>query len=448
MKKIELSDNFTYGKLIVYSLPSILNMLVVTSFQLADGYFVSNLLGVTAFAAINLVKSAFLVVFALGLMFGTGSSAVIAGLLGKGEGKKAKEVFSCAVILMIAVGFILGGILVLLMPNIARMVGASKDSMGYCVTYGRWMTSFLCAFIITYGFQSLWVTAGKPWIGSLVSVINGGMNVVLDWVLMVPMKMGVTGAAMATCLAAMTGMIITVVYFALPNSSSLRLVIPKLRSFKNMGDICFNGASEMADSVSSNITILVINGQLMRFIGESGVAAMGVFEYVATVFLAISYGFSNAIITIIGYKVGEKKKKEIHEVLRRSIVLQILSGTIMSALCWILARSIATVYVGYDEVTLELAVKVLKISSITCIFYGFDVFCGSFFTGMGDGLDFFLIAFMLSLVAPVFFAFLLPAIWGAEAIWYLYPVFTMATAVLCAVMLKWRYPAWMRRLFS
>ena len=446
MKKVELSENFTYGKLIVYALPSILNMLVSISFQLVDGYFVSNLLGVSAFAAINLIMPLCVVMFALGLMFGTGSSAVAARYLGNGEEQKAREIFSCAVVVMIAVGLILGGILVLLMPAVSRMVGASVHSLDDCVIYGRWVAAFLFAFIITYGFQSLWVTAGKAWLGTLIAVINGAMNAVLDWVFMVPLKMGVTGAALATSLAALTGMIITLVYFARPNSSSLRLAIPKLRSFREMGTVCFNGASEMVDSVSGNLTQMVINGQLMRFYGETGVAAMSVFGYIASVFLSISYGFSNAIITIAGYKVGEKKKQEIHELLRRSTVLQILTGAVMGVLCWLLANPIATLYVGYDEATLGLAVKVLKISSVACLLYGFDTFCGAFFTGLGDGLGSIIIAFTLSLAAPVGFVLLLPAVWGAEAIWYLYPVFTLATAILCAGMLKWRYPAWMRHL--
>ena len=446
MKKTELSEIFTYGKLIVYALPSILNMLVSISFQMVDGYFVSNLLGVSAFAAVNLVMPLCVVMFALGLMFGTGSSAVAARYLGSGEEQKAREIFSCAVVFMIVVGLILGGILVLLMPTIGRMVGASVHSLDDCVIYGRWVAAFLFAFIITYGFQSLWVTAGKAWLGTVIAVINGAMNAVLDWVFMVPLKMGVTGAALATSLAALTGMIITLVYFARPNSSSLRLAIPKLRSFREMGAVCFNGASEMVDSVSGNLTQMVINGQLMRFYGETGVAAMSVFGYIVSIFLSISYGFSTAIITIAGYKVGKKKKQEIHELLRRSTGLQISTGVVMGVLCWLLANPIATLYVGYDEATLGLAVKALKISSVACLLYGFDTFCGAFFTGLGDGLGSIIIAFTLSLAAPVGFVLLLPAVWGAEAIWYLYPVFTLATAILCAGMLKWRYPAWIRHL--
>ena len=176
------------------------------------------------------------------------------------------------------------------------------------------------------------------------------------------------------------------------------------------------------------------------------VAAMSVFGYIVSIFLSISYGFSTAIITIAGYKVGEKKKQEIHELLRRSTGLQILTGVVMGVLCWLLANPIATLYVGYDEATLGLAVKVLKISSVACLLYGFDTFCGAFFTGLGDGLGSIIIAFTLSLAAPVGFVLLLPAVWGAEAIWYLYPVFTLATVILCAGMLKWRYPAWMRHL--
>ena len=97
LKKIQLSDHFTASKLLLFSLPSIGMQLVDNTYQVADGYFISNYIGPSAFAAENLVFPPMVVVMGVGMMFGSGASALIAHTLGEGDGEKANRQLSLTV---------------------------------------------------------------------------------------------------------------------------------------------------------------------------------------------------------------------------------------------------------------------------------------------------------------------------------------------------------------
>ncbi len=440
MKKIELSEHFTWGKLLRYSLPAIGQMLAITSFQLVDGVFVSNYLGVTPFAAVNFISPAFLVLYGLGFMFGSGTSALVAQLMGEGERQKGREVFTLSMAAMVLLGAVLGALATALMPALARLVRATEAAIPYCVDYGRLLTAFLPAYLVNAAFQSLWITAEKPVLGMWVSVVNGALNVLLDWLFMGPLGWGVRGAALATSLSALITAGFTAVYYLRPNASSLRLVRVNLAHLRELGRICGNGFSEMVDGLTANLTQLVINGQLTRYIGEIGVAAMGVYNYVIELFMAVFFGISSTMVTVVGYQYGAKNRKELDSLTRTGSLLSVGLGVAMCLLCAAFAGPIAGVYLGYDDAARGLAMQALRISSMACLFYGFNLVVSSVFTGLGDGLASALIAVCESLAAPVAMVCLVPALFGANAIWYATPLASLITAILCAAMLKWRYP--------
>ena len=439
MKRIELTEHFTYGKLLRYAIPSIGNMLAIMAFQLVDGYFVSNMLGGNAFAAVNLISPIFLILYSLGFMFGTGASAVVSRHMGENHTQKAKEIFSCTTVVMIITGLILGVLGALLLPSVAPLLGATDETLDYCITYGRILLLFLAAFIVSAAFQSLWLIAGKAIMGVIVSSVTGASNVFMDWFFMGPMKMGVKGAALATSFSALISMIFILVYFKDTSHSELCFVRFKMHIIKKLLMICYNGASEMISALATNITMLLINGQLMKLYGETGVEAMGVFNYVTGVFMAYFFGLCTTMLTVIGFKVGEKDKVEIDNLKKQGFVLMLTGGVLMILICQIFVRPISNVFVGYDADTLELTIHCLQISAFAYLLYGFDIFSDTFFTALGDGLSSIIISAMLSLVMPIALIFFLPAVFGREAIWYTFPLMTVFTAILCVFMFHFRY---------
>ena len=439
MRKIELSEHFTYRKLMLYSLPSIGEALAITSFQMVDGGFVSNYLGMSPFAAVNIVSPVFFILYGFGFLFGSGTSAVVSQLMGEGDRQRGNQVFTLSVVVMALFGAVLGALTTALMPTLSRWAGANEGNLPYCIAYGRTLTAFLPLFLINGAFMTLWITAEKAWIGMAVSVVNGCLNILMDWLFMGPLGWGIEGAALATSLSASAGAVFTVVYFFRKNGSSLRFVRFTREDAKQLIPICTNGASEMIDAVSGNITQLVMNNQLDRLTGEIGIAAMGVYSYVVEFFMAIFFGISSTAVTVVGYKYGEKNKKELDSIRRKNTILTLGFGVLMCGASMLLAGPISGIYLGYDAQAFNLAVTVLRISSLSCLGYGFILFTSALFTGMGDGLTSAVISASNSLVVPVIMIYLLPAVFGTNGIWYATPAATLVTALLCAFFLRTRY---------
>ena len=439
MKKIELSEKFTSEKIILYALPAIISIIVTTSFGLVDGYFVSNLLGVDQFAAVNLVFPVLTVFPAAGYMIGSGASAVISDTMGKGNRNAACEKFSMTLALTLVIGVILGVIGYFSLPALINLLGADEELHGYCMEYGQIMLWFLPAFMVNMAFETLWITAEKSWNGFIVSVINGVTNALLDWLFIGGLGMGVMGAGLATAIAHLTAALFTVVYFLLPNKSSLRLRRFKPAVLKDIPGIFFNGASEMLGTVAGAIGVLVVNARALSYYGEIGVDALGVFDYIFGLFAAFFFGISNTSVTVIGYKHGNRSLDEIKAILKRGIILMLTGGVLMFALCEIFAGPFAGIFVGYDDAAYELAVHSIKVQAVTFILFGLNIYVSSVFTGLGDGLSSIIIAASQTLVAPIIFVFLLPEIFGAEGIWYTIVAESVMTAVLTVLLLLTRF---------
>ncbi len=440
MKKIELTEHFTYRKLLIYSLPAIGESLATTSFQMVDGGFVSNYLGVTSFAAVNIVSPVFYILYGLGFMFGSGTSAVVSQLMGEGNEKRAKQVFTMSIVAMTLLSAVLALVATLFMPSLSRLAGADDGNLAECITYGRLMTAFLPFYLINSAFMSLWITAEKSWIGLVVSISNGGLNILLDWLFMGPLGLDIAGAALATSVSAIAASSFTIVYFCRKNSSSLRFIRFGKEQIRELIQICSNGLSEMVDAISVNVTQLLMNNRLALLFGELGIAAMGVYTYVSEFFMAVFFGLSSTCLTVVGYKYGEKDKQELSSLVRKNTVLTLSFGVIMCLISVLLANPVSGLYLGYDDEAFELAAAVLRISSLACLGYGFVLFVSALFTGMGDGITSAIIAAANSLIMPIIMMYLLPALFGADGIWYATPMATLFTALLCILFLRVNYP--------
>lgn len=439
MEKIKLSRHFGWKELLIYSLPAIGNMLAITSFGVIDGFFAANLLGEDAFVATLLIGPFFFVVYAIGFMFGSGTSAQVSRHLGSGDEEKGRRIFSMSVFMAILTGVVLGIVFSGLMPYIAEFLQADEGSYQYCVDYGRILFLFLPAFMISSAFQSLWITAECAVIGLIASVCQGILNVFLDWLLMGPFNMGVTGAALATGIAAFMEALFCVLFFWKKGRSDLHFVRFSGEEVKETGRILFNGISDLVDSASENITTMILNFLLIKYIGDIGVAAFGVYNYVAECFMAFFFGISSTAVTIVGYKCGMRDKKELDGILKNGIVMMTIIGFVMWILCYVLAGFIARLFLNYDPEAVDLTIWALRICAFGFVLAGVNLFVSSFFTGLEDGLASGGIAMVFSLIGPLGAAMAITEIFGGNAIWYAVPAAAAVAAVVCTILIKTRY---------
>lgn len=413
---IQLSEHFTYGKLLKFTFPSIVMMVFTSIYGVVDGVFVSNFAGSESFAAVNLIMPFLMILGAIGFMLGTGGSALVAFILGTGDGQKANRVFSLMVYVLIVLGgiFMVGGIL--FMEPMARLLGADEAMLPVCVQYGRIVMLGLIPFMLQNTFQSFLVTAERPHFGLYITIAAGVTNMALDALFVGVFRWGVAGAAAATVISQIVGGVIPFVYFICPNKSKLRLGKTKM-DFRVLGKAAANGSSEFMTNISMSLVNMLYNWQLMRLIGAQGVAVFGVIMYVSFIFAAIFIGYSMGSAPVIGFHYGAGNKEELKGLFRKSLWILLVFSVVLTGLAMMLAKPLAMIFVAYDAELLELTKRALTIYSLAFLMLGFNIFASSFFTALNDGLTSALISFGRTLVFQVASVLLLPLIFDVDGIW-------------------------------
>lgn len=413
---IQLSEHFTYGKLLKFTFPSIVMMVFTSIYGVVDGVFVSNFAGSESFAAVNLIMPFLMILGAIGFMLGTGGSALVAFILGTGDGQKANRVFSLMVYVLIVLGgiFMVGGIL--FMEPMARLLGADEAMLPVCVQYGRIVMLGLIPFMLQNTFQSFLVTAERPHFGLYITIAAGVTNMALDALFVGVFRWGVAGAAAATVISQIVGGVIPLVYFICPSKSKLRLGKTKM-DFRMLGKAAANGSSEFMTNVSMSLVNMLYNWQLMRLIGAQGVAVFGIIMYVSFIFAAIFIGYSMGSAPVIGFHYGAGNKEELKGLFRKSLWILLVFSVVLTGLAMMLAKPLAMIFVAYDAELLELTKRALTIYSLAFLMSGFNIFASSFFTALNDGLTSALISFGRTLMFQVASVLLLPLIFDVDGIW-------------------------------
>ena len=439
--KIQLSDHFTYGRLLRFTLPSIVMMVFTSIYSVVDGIFVSNFAGKTAFAAVNLIMPYLMVFGTLGFMIGTGGTALISMTLGMGDKKKANELFSLLTYVTILCGVVFTVLSIVFLRPAAVLMGATGQMLEDCVIYGTIMQLALTAYLLQYAFQSFCITAEKPNLSLVMMVTAGVCNIVLDALFVAVFRWGIVGAATATAIAQYLGAVIPFIYFLRPNDSLLRLGKCKI-DWKALLRTCTNGSSELMSSVSMSLVSMLYNLQLIRYAGENGIAAYGVIMYVNFFFVAVFIGFTIGAAPIIGYHHGAENHGELKNMFRKCLVVVGFFAVMMTGAGVILARPLSKVFVGYDGDLLEMTVRGFVIYTLSYLLCGFNIFGSSLFTALNNGLVSAMISFVRTLICQIAAVLLLPLILGLDGIWWAIVVsegVALVLTIFCFVKFKGRY---------
>lgn len=415
---IQLSDHFTYGKLIKFTLPSIGMMIFTSIYGVVDGFFVSNYAGKTAFAAVNIVIPLLMILATVGFMFGTGGSAIVAKTLGEGKREKANKYFSLFVYVTLVLGVIFALVGIIFIRPIASILGAEGEILENAVIYARIILCALPFNVLQFLFQSFMVTAEKPQLGLIVTIFAGVTNMVLDAVLVIflPQPYKLVGAAIATAMSQVIGGSVPFIYFFRKNSSILGLGKTNIEG-RIIFKACINGSSEFMSNVSMNIVGMLYNIQLLKYAGENGVAAYGVMMYVSMIFAAAFIGYSIGTAPIFGYNYGAGNHKELKGLLKKSLIMIGFFGVDMVVAGEIFAIPLANIFVGYDGKLMELTVSGFRIFALSFFFMGYAIFGSGFFTALNDGITSAIISFLRTLVFQISAVLLLPLIFGIDGVW-------------------------------
>lgn len=438
----DMNRHFTLSALLKFTFPTICMMIFTSLYTVVDGFFVSNYVGKTALAAVNLAWPIIMILATVGLMTGTGGSALIAKTRGEGDDERANRYFSMLVFFTIAVSLVLGALGQAAIVPAMQAFGADGPLLDSAVSYGRWLLGMLPFFALQFAFEVLFSTAGKPHYGFFVVVAGGITNVVLDWLFICVLGWGIDGAAIATGLGQVVGGAIPLVYFARRHNSSflrLRWTRPEWRP---IGKACLNGCSELVSNIAMSLVTMLYNFQLMAYIGEDGVAAYSVIGYTAMIFGAVFMGYAVGSSPLMSYQFGAGNHGEMRSILLKSLGLIGASSVAMFLAAQWLAAPLSAIFVSYDPELLDFTVHAYKLYALAFLIMGLPIYLSALFTALNNGVVSAVIAFTRTLVFECGAVILLPLIWGINGIWLSVSVGELAAALLAVgflVALRKRY---------
>lgn len=413
---VHLNEHFTYKKIIKAVIMPIFMMVFTSVYSIVDGFFVSNYVNKTAFAALNLVFPTLMILGSIGFMMGAGGSALVAKSLGEGKKDEANKIFSGVVCATAIMGVTVTLLVVFFVKDISVLLGATEEMLPYCVTYARILVAGITLFMIQNLFQTFFIVAERPGLGFFIIAAAGVTNIILDAVFIIVAKLGLAGAAYATVIGQFVGSVIPVIYFFSKKNPSLSLGKPTFAPHIILKTVT-NGSSELLSNIAASIVSIVYNFQLLKFAGENGVSAYGIIMYTSFIFAAVFIGYAIGVAPIVSYNYGAQTHAELKNVLKKSLVLNAVSGAVMTVLSASLAKVLASIFVSYDPELLSMTTTAIRIYSVSFIFMGINIFTSSFFTALNNGLISAIVSFSRTLVFQIGAVLLLPLAFGINGIW-------------------------------
>lgn len=421
MKENKLARDFTSMGLLKFTLPTIIMMMFMSLYTMIDGVFVSRLISTSALSAVNIVYPLINFVIAVGIMLATGGSAIVAVNMGEGNSKEAKENFTFIVAVGIIVGFVITIVGLIFIEPLLSLMGANDAVWQFCYDYTKVLVLFVPLAMLQMLFQFFFVTAGKPTLGLIVTVLGGVANIVLDYVFIAVLDMGIAGASFATGIGYSIPAIFGLIFFFINRKGTLYFVKPKFRR-KVLLKACSNGSSEMVTNLSLAIITLMFNLIMMNLIGEDGVAAITIVLYAEYFLVSIFLGYSSGVAPVISYKYGSGDNKGLRHAFRTSMIFIALSSLLMFVAALTLKDSIVRIFAPSDTTVYEIAIRGFFIYSFAFLLKGINIFASSLFTALNNGK----VSALLSFLRTFFFIFIaliiLPKIMGVDGVWLSVPV--------------------------
>lgn len=427
-----LDRKITFFSSLRFAFPSIVMMVVMSLYSVADGMFVSRLVNTDAFSAVNIIFPLLSVMIALGTMFGTGITAIVSKKLGEGKNKEANENMTFIVLFTTILGVVIAGICLFCLKGIIYLLGANDSVYDYCRDYAYTLIFFVPAGLLQILFQSLFIAAGKANLGLIVTVLGGLANIVLDYIFIAFCGMGIAGAATATGIGYCIPTVFGLFYFAFRRNGMLKFTVPK-PNLRVLLKTVTNGSSEMVSNLSSSVTTFLFNIIMMRFIGQTGVAAIATLLYLDFVLVAIGLGYAMGVAPLFGFNYGGKDRVRIKKLFKVSVIFNLAIGAATAILTFAFARPLTSLFAPEGSEVFELAVNGLRIYSAGYFFKGFNIFASAMFTAFSNGLISALLSFLRTMVFLVAALLSLTALFGVAGVWYASPLAEALSFVVCLI---------------
>ena len=417
----------------IASLPGAVSMLASALYQLLDGMLVGQILGETPFAALNLAFPFVIINFALADLIGVGSSVPIAMSLGRKQDKEADNIFSCACLLIVGTGFLIGAVLYAAAPALMRLMGAEGELLRDAAAYLR--VYALCSPLTTivFAMDNYLRISGKirysMFLNILMSVLIAGTEFLFLYVLGTDIR----GAAFATCLGMMVCALLAMIPFL---RGKLQLHFRKPRFSKAMlKEILSCGSPNFLNNIAGRVTSILMNLILLRMGGETAVSVYGILMYAEGFILPLLYGMCDSLQPAVSFNWGAGDKQRVRAIERCCFLASAAVSLLSACVLFFFPKQLAFIFIGAGkEAYLSMAVFALQIFSLTYLTRWFSFAAQSYMLAVGNALGASLISLSFTLVFPVLFILLLWPL-GLTGIWINFAASSLLAGILSAFVL-------------
>ena len=423
-----LAKSFNALSLIKFALPSMVMMLFMGLYTIADTVFVARFVDTNALSSINIVCPVINMIVGLGTMLAAGGSAVVAKKMGSGKRYEARSNFTLIILTGFLIGLAITVIGFLFLDGIIRGLGASEILFPYCKDYLTIQLIFAAGNIMQVLYQNLFVTAGKPALGLMLSVSAGIANIIFDYIFIVLLQMGIRGAALGTGIGYMIPAFAGTIFF-LTGRSGLHFCKPEMDASVLLRS-CSNGASEMVSQMSTAVTTFLFNAAMMKLLGEDGVAAITVIIYSQFLLTTLYIGFSMGTAPVISYNYGGGHVKQLKKVVRTCFCFIITVSVFVFLFSFLAGETISGIFAGNNKNVFEIAKRGFSIFSFSFLFSGCNIFASALFTALSDGKASAAISFLRTFGFIMVLLLILPGFLKEAGVWLAIPIAELLTLIL------------------
>lgn len=366
------------------AIPMILSMLVVVIYNMADTFFVGQLGDANQVAAVSVATPVFMLLMAIGNMFGIGGSSYISRLLGMKQEEKAKHVSSFCFYAGIIAGIIMLIVFLVAMEPILKLIGCSNQTKGFAKTYLSYVAFGSSIVIVSNALSNIIRAEGaakEAMFGMMLGTIT---NIILDPIMILVMKMGVAGAAIATIIGNLLSLLYYVYFFV----KKAKILSIKLSDFKANDRISTEvfaiGLPASLNNVLMSFSNIVLNNFLAHY-GDTAVASMGVAMKANILVVLLQIGFAVGIQPLIGYCFGARNFTRLKAIVKFSLISEVILGSLLTGLYFIIGGNIVKAFINDTDV-ITLGTKMLKVLMISGPVIGILFVCTNALQAMGRAL--------------------------------------------------------------
>ena len=424
-EEAQLDKPITLGLLMMYGIPSIIAMVIMNGFGIIDGVFGMRALGVNALAVISLLGPFFILSMGIGILFATGGAAVIVKKIGMGQFIEARQNFSAMVIIATVITLTITFLTFLFPEFVARLLGATDDILHYATQYLRIAIWTIPIFGLGQIFNQFLIADGKPLMSFGITLFTSILSVIISATILFSMELGLVELAWSGVISGLIPLAIYAHLFTKAGNKKGNIYFVKpIFDFKIQLEIFYNGLAVFIPMASTVILMTVKNNIVGRMDGGGamGIAIVGMVMAIHGAFVVAFAGYMQGIGGLISFNYG-KSNTERQKILFK---LNLKIVPILSGLVYLIALATSyrflTIYVPSGTELHTIAVRGLRIISVSFLAIGINTFVAGHFTSLSKGWIATVLGLIRTIILDFGFALILPAILGFDGIWWTMPI--------------------------